>query len=73
MVQKAEIIVEKFDEGITTRWHDLSGDLGTTKSLAKTGDEAQLIGEDIWADVFNMFDKLGTDKVRVKLEYEVVE
>lgn len=73
MVQKAEIIVEKFDEGITTRWQDLSGEEESIKGLTTTGGEAALVGENIWGDIFTIFDKTGSDKVRVKLEYEVIE
>ena len=72
MLQKAELIVEKFDEGITTRWNDMSGEEESAKSLALNGCEASIIGNSIWADVFTIFDKSGSDKVRIKLEYEVI-
>ena len=73
MLQKAEIIVEKFNEGITTRWNDLSGEEGSTKSLALNGNEADVIGQNVWADVFTILDKSGSDKVRIKLEYEIID
>ena len=73
MLQKAEIIVEKFDEGITTRWNDMSGEEESTKNLALNGRESMLIGMNVWNDVFTIFDKSGSDKIRIKLEYEVVE
>lgn len=72
MVQKAEIVVEKFTQGITARWEDETGEAFPSKDLAVNGGEEGLLGHLVWEDLYEIFDKSGSDKVRIKLEYEVI-
>lgn len=72
MIQKAEIIVEQFAQGITVRWKDVDGDIGPSKSLAIRGTECTTIGKEIWDDVSEIFNNTLTDKVRIKVEYEAL-
>lgn len=72
MVKKAEIIVEKFDEGITVRWRDTDGIIGDSKGLAYKGGEANLIGRQIWEDLDYILNDAESEKVKVTLEYQIV-
>lgn len=72
MATKVKIEVERFDEGITTRWYDVSGEEASTKSLATNGREHAIIGQDIWTDVTEIMDKELTDKVVIRIEYEAI-
>lgn len=66
----AELTVEKFDNGITITWNSLSDEnQPLERQVAKKGEESYIIGEQIWADIFNVFDKDEAEKVSVKLEY----
>ena len=73
MIQKAEIIVEQFAQGITVRWRDIDGLTGPSKALAAHGVECSVIGKEIWEDVLDILSNTLTDKVRIKLEYEAME
>lgn len=72
MVKKAVIIVEKFNEGITIRWSDADGIVGDTKALAANGNEARLIGKQIWEDLEYMLNDSESEKVKMTVEYEKV-
>ena len=72
MVQKANLIIEKFDEGITVRWRDADGNEVPEKSLAPKGREEVLIGELLWDDIFEIIDKTPTDFVSVNIEYKAI-
>ena len=69
---KTKIIVERFDQGITTRWYEEGGSTATNKSLATSGREHIIIGQDIWDDVSEMMDKEMTDKVMISIELEAM-
>ena len=73
MIKKAEILVEVFDEGITTRWNDGNGVEPATKSLATEGDEAECIGNELWRDINGILEETETDKVLIKVEYMAVK
>ena len=73
MIKKAEIVIEKFNRGITVRWSDTDGVQKPSKDLAPVGVECSVIGNNIWNDVFDIFNESLTDKVRIKLEYIPVE
>ena len=45
MTKEAKIEIEEFDNGITARWEDVSGNVESQKSLAIKGDEARVIGK----------------------------
>lgn len=72
MVKKAEIIVEKFDEGITVRWRDTDGIIGNSKGLAYKGGEASLIGKQIWEDLEYIINDTDSEKVKVTVEYQII-
>lgn len=67
MGKKVKIVVERFDQGITTRWYAPGEE---TKNLAANGDEHIVIGQDVWSDVCEIMDREQTDKVLVRIEYE---
>lgn len=69
MITKAEIVVEKFNEGITTRWSNTEGTEPETKCLAPEGDEAACIGNELWRDICS----IDSEKVLVKIEYEAIK
>lgn len=71
MIKKAEIIVEKFDQGITIRWKDVDGIVEPQKALAPNGTEYAAIGKSVWDDVSDFICDTQTDNVRIKLEYEI--
>lgn len=73
MVKKAEIVVEEFDNGITTRWEDVDGIVDPSKSLAAKGNEAECIGKEIWGDVHEILATQPTDKVIIKIQYVIPE
>lgn len=71
-MNKTKIIVERFDQGITTRWYEEGGSTATNKSLAVSGREHIIIGQDIWDDVSEMMDNEKTDKVMISIELEAM-
>ena len=73
MTKKAEIVVEEFDNGITTRWNDGDNIAEPVKSLAAKGEEANCIGKQIWSDVHEIFATQPTDKVIIKIQYMIPE
>ena len=73
MVQNAEIIVELYENGITIKWSDLEDDGNKTKSVATDKEKIEAIGREVWGDIENILNDSGYDKVRVKLEYEIME
>lgn len=70
MGKKVKIVVERFDQGITTRWYDTNASSADTNSLAVNGNEHIIIGEDVWSDVSEIMDREATDKVVINIEYE---
>ena len=76
MIQKAEILVEQFDEGIIVRWNDASDTedkVDSSKSLAIKGREADALGQEVWNDVIDIMENAMTEKVLIKLEYCVIK
>lgn len=75
MVQKAEILVERFEQGITIRWSgtDEVGSTEQSKALAIHGTEERIIGQEIWEDLSYIYDKISTDKILVTVEYKPLE
>ena len=69
MVRKVEIVVEKFNEGITVRWNDEEGGVRSVKTLAPEGSEAKAIGNILFNDIDDVFDASGSDTVKLKIEY----
>ena len=72
MVQKAEILIESYDNGVAIQWSDPNGDVACERLVAKTNEIEHVLGKEIWDDVFENMDKSGTLSVRIKLEYEVL-
>jgi len=66
MIKKVDIMVERFREGATFRWNDSHCSM---KSLATAGQEPKSIGEIIWEDIKDIFDKTQSDDVIVSIEY----
>lgn len=73
MTKEAKIEIEEFDNGITARWEDVSGNVESQKSLAIKGDEARVIGKLIWADVNEILATQPTDKMIIKVQYVIPE
>ena len=71
MVQKAKMVVEKFDRGITVRWNDEGGSEIQSKTLAVNGQEAQALGGEIWKDIQSIFESTQNDKVIVNVNYDL--
>ena len=69
MIKNAEIEIERFEEGITVRYHDAEGNDPSKKRLAVSGVEYRAIGEEIWVDVLERLNETNKDKVLIKLEY----
>ena len=72
MITKAEIIVEKFDEGITLRWSEPTGTEQGKKSLASSGRESMLLGTEVWKDLSSIFEEKQSDKVKISIEYDCI-
>ena len=73
MIQKAEMIIEKFDQGITVRWRDIDGNVESKKSLAPKGSEYKVLGDELWGDINDVLANTLTDKVIVNVEYRVLD
>lgn len=71
MVQKARMLVEKFDRGITIRWSDEENRELESKTLAVNGQEAQALGGEIWKDIQSIFESTQNDKVIVNINYDL--
>jgi hypothetical protein len=73
MIQNAEMIVELFDNGITTKWKDLDGDIDSEHKVFLEGNEKVGIGSAIWGDVSNVMDFANTSKVKITIKYEPIQ
>lgn len=73
MIQKAEMIIEKFDQGITVRWRDIDGNAESKKSLASKGSEYKVLGDELWGDINDVLANTLTDQVIVNVEYRVLD
>ena len=73
MTKEAKIEIEEFDNGITARWEDVSGNVESQKSLAIKGDEARVIGKLIWEDIKGILATQPTDKMIIKIQYVIPE
>ena len=71
MVQKASMVVEKFDRGITIRWNSEDENEKPSKTLAVNGQEAQALGGEIWKDIQSIFESTQNDKVIVNVNYDL--
>lgn len=72
MVQKAEIIVEKFSNGITLNWTDPTGEACPEKMIAIKGQEQVCLGEQIWGDVVDILENTTKEKVKLCIEYKAI-
>ena len=70
MLKKAEIIIERFDEGITIRWSDSDGKIESRKSLCPNGAEMSFLGSEIWSDIVSIFDEKKSEKIKLTIEYQ---
>lgn len=70
---KAEMVVEKFDNGITIRREDTDDFPESINVVVIKGEEHIRIGEEIWEDLYNIMDHSGDNKVRIKIEYEAIK
>ncbi len=68
MVQNSKLLIEKFSNGITLRWNDLSGKLEPEKSLAVNGEESNCIGESLWDGIRDLLGQSDNGKVEVTVE-----
>lgn len=67
---KVKMTVEKFENGIAVKWSDEEGN--KSNNVALDENEASLIGKEIWSDLYNLMDHFGTNKVKIRLEYEPI-
>lgn len=72
MIQKAEIVVEQFAQGITVRCKNGDNKSYTSKALAINGAECGIIGKEIWKDISEILCDEATDRIRIKIEYEAL-
>lgn len=72
MVQKAEIIIEKFVNGITAKWVDPTGEIEQDKRLAINGQEPVSLGEMVWRDVDDILANSTGKKVKVSIGYNLI-
>lgn len=70
---KAEIIIEQFDNGITIKWSDPDKNVDPHNIVALERDVAVSIGKTIWEDVSIAMNKGLTSKIKMKVEYLLVE
>ena len=65
-----ELTIEQFGNGIAiTRNNPNDENQSLEKKVAKKCEEFETIGELIWQDIFNIFDKDNAEKVYLKIEY----
>lgn len=70
MVQRAEIKVERFDNGYALRWFNVDNNAKPgAKTIAYKGEEPQSIGNVIWNDITDIFEQTTGDEIVIKLEY----
>ena len=70
MLKKADIIIERFEEGITIRWNDPDGKMESRKSLCPNGAEMSFIGSEIWSDIISICDEKKNEKIKLSIEYQ---
>lgn len=70
MTQNAEIIIEKFDNGITLCWQDLDGEVDDEKLVIPEHSQHSEVGKSIMGDVKNVMDEAVTNKVKITIKYE---
>jgi len=73
MVRKAELLIEKFPNGVTVRTNDADTSVELEKAIAIQGQEASCIGKSVWEDVYDMLTQPDCGKVEVRLEIRPVK
>lgn len=72
MVQDVEIVVEKFEGGVTVRWNDVKGMEAPRKLLAPEGTEGIRLGDEVYDDILSIFEGSHGDKVKMTIHYDVL-
>ena len=72
MLNKAEIRIEKFKNGISSKWTDCETGEELSNGVALSGNEARCIGDEIWTDVTEVLEYHHAKALRIKIEYEVI-
>ena len=70
MTQNAEIIIEKFDNGITLCWHDLDGEVEDEKLVVPEHMQHSEVGKLIMGDVNLMMKEAASNRVKLTIKYE---
>lgn len=73
MANRVELLVEEFENGITVKWRDLEKDGDCTKMIASEEEKFHAIGREIWGDIENLFKNSNNDRVRLTIQYELLE
>ena len=69
---KAEVIVERFENGISLKWRDCDGKVDSSSRVALRGKEAELIGDEVFGDIRQVMEDARTEKVRATITYEAI-
>jgi organic radical activating enzyme len=67
------ITVEQFDNGITLRWKDLSGEYDSSANVVLKGGEPNAIGALIYEDIKQIMDSVPCNGVEVNICYTPIE
>lgn len=67
------ITVEQFDNGITLRWKDLSGEYDPSANVVLEGGEPNAIGVLIYEDIKQIMDSVPCNEVEVNICYTPIE
>ena len=65
--------IEQFDNGITLKWKDLSGEYDSSANVVLKGDEPNAIGALIYEDIKQVMDSVPCNEVEVNICYTPIE
>lgn len=72
MTKKVELLIERFDEGVTLRWKDEDGNTTPVKKLSVNGENAEDLGNILWADIDDIFHSTTYEKIRMSIAYDIL-
>lgn len=73
LAKDVRVTVEQFDNGITLRWKDLSGEYDSSANVVLKGGESNAIGTLIYEDIKQIMDSVPCNEVEVNICYTPIE
>ena len=72
MGNNAEILVERYDNGIGIQWSDPEEEEPCCRLVAKDDEATKVLGDQVFSDVEEIMKRHCVLTVKIKLEYEII-